>query len=136
MTQKTNQFNLTTRRYEISDLTRFVENHDHAVLLLDYRDRFGDEGCVGMAIVDLAAARIDTLLMSCRVIGRKVEDRLLDKAIDLCRSRGHPKIVGEYIPSRKNELVADFYEKHGFTPITEHSDGRIVYEKVIDDRRQ
>jgi FkbH-like protein len=136
MTQKTNQFNLTTRRYEISDLTRFVENHDHAVLLLDYRDRFGDEGCVGMAIIDLAASRIDTLLMSCRVIGRKVEDRLLDKAIDLCRTRGHPKIVGEYIPSRKNKLVADFYDKHGFTPVTEHSDGRIVYEKVIDDRRQ
>jgi FkbH-like protein len=136
MTQKTNQFNLTTRRYEITDLVRFVESHEHAVLTLDYRDRFGDEGAVGLAIVDLAEGRIDTLLMSCRVIGRKVEDRLLDKAIELCRFRGHPRIIGEYIPTRKNELAAGFYDSHGFMPIIKYSNGRITYEKVIDDRRQ
>lgn len=136
MTQKTNQFNLTTRRYEITDLARFVESHEYAMLMLDYRDRFGDEGSVGLAIVNLAEGRIDTLLMSCRVIGRKVEDRLLDKSIELCRSRGHSKIIGEYVPTRKNELVSGFYDDHGFVPVSRSPEGRITYEKFIDDRRQ
>jgi FkbH-like protein len=131
MTQKTNQFNLTTRRYDVTDLARFVQSEEHAVLMLDYRDRFGDEGSVALAIVDLAEGRIDTFLTSCRVIGRKVEDRLLDRAIDLCRARGHRKIVGEYIPSKKNQLAADFYEIHGFAPAATFADGRKIYERAI-----
>ena len=132
MTQKTNQFNLTTRRYDVTELARFVHSPEHAVLLLDYRDRFGEEGSVALAIVDLAEGRIDTFLTSCRVIGRKVEDRLLDKAVELCRERGHRKIVGEYIPTPKNQLAADFYEIHGFTPSVQYPDGRKIYERSID----
>jgi FkbH-like protein len=132
MTQKTSQFNLTTRRYEVTDLARFVHSKEHAVLMLDYRDRFGDEGSVALAIVDLAEGRIDTFLTSCRVIGRKVEDRLLDKAIELCRARGHQKIVGEYIPTKKNQLAADFYEIHGFAPSAAFADGRKIYERAIN----
>jgi FkbH-like protein len=135
MTQKTSQFNLTTRRYEVTDLARFVRSHEHAVLMLDYKDRFGDEGAVALAIVDLAEGRIDTFLESCRVIGRGVEDRLLDKAIELCRSHGHRRIVGEYIPTRKNQMVAEFYDSHGFMPLSKQADGRITYEKSIDDQR-
>jgi FkbH-like protein len=132
MTQKTNQFNLTSRRYEVTDLARFVQSKEHAVLMLDYRDRFGDEGSVALAIVDLAEGRVDTFLTSCRVIGRKVEDRLLDKAIELCRARGHQKIVGEYIPSKKNQLAANFYEIHGFEPSATFADGRKIYERAIN----
>ena len=135
MTQKTSQFNLTTRRYEVTDLARFVRSHEHAVLTLDYRDRFGDEGAVALAIVDLTEGRIDTFLESCRVIGRRVEDRLLDKAIELCRSYGHRRIIGEYIPTRKNQMVAEFYDAHGFVPLSKNNDGRITYERAIDDRR-
>jgi FkbH-like protein len=134
MTQKTNQFNLTTRRYDVTDLARFVESTQHAVLMLDYRDRFGDEGSVGLAIVDLSEGRIDTFLASCRVIGRKVEARLLDKAVELCRDRGLQKVIGEYIPSRKNKMVASFYEDHGFTPLQTGPDGGVTYEKPIDAR--
>jgi FkbH-like protein len=132
MTQKTNQFNLTTRRYDVTDLTRFVESSEHAVLMLDYRDRFGDEGSVALAIVDLAEGRIDTFLASCRVIGRKVEAQLLDKAVELCRERGLRKVIGEYIPTRKNKMAATFYEDHGFTLMLRAPDGRITYEKPID----
>jgi FkbH-like protein len=135
MTQKTNQFNLTSRRYDVTDIAGFLRSSQHAVLMLEYRDRFGDEGSVALAIVDLAEARIDTFLTSCRVIGRKVEDRLLDKAIELCRARGHQRILGEYIPSKKNQLVADFYETHGFTPMYVRADGRKIYERNIDARR-
>jgi FkbH-like protein len=134
MTQKTNQFNLTTRRYEVTDLARFVESTEHAVLMLDYRDRFGDEGSVGLAIVDLAQGRIDTFLTSCRIIGRKVETRLLNKAVELCRDRGLHKVIGEYIPSRKNKMVASFYEDHGFKPLRTGPDGGVTYEKSIDSR--
>jgi FkbH-like protein len=135
MTQKTSQFNLTTRRYEVTDLARFVRSHEHAVLTLDYRDRFGDEGAVALAIVDLAEGRIDTFLESCRVIGRRVEDRLLDKAIEVCRHHGHRRIIGEYIPTRKNQMVAEFYDDHGFVPLSKNNDGRVTYERAIDDRR-
>jgi FkbH-like protein len=102
------------------------------VLTLDYRDRFGDEGSVGLAIVDLAEGRIDTFLTSCRVIGRKVETRLLEKAVQLCRDRGLHKVIGEYIPSRKNKMVASFYIDHGFKPLSNSPDGRTTYEKAID----
>jgi len=131
MTQKTNQFNLTSRRYEVTDLARFVQSPEHAVLMLDYRDRFGEEGAVGLAIVDLAEGRIDTFLTSCRVIGRKTEHRLLDKVIELCSARGHRRVLGEYIPTRKNQLVANFYESQGFKLSLEHPDGRRLYEKAI-----
>ena len=135
MTQKTSQFNLTTRRYAVTDLARFVHSHEHAVLMLDYKDRFGDEGAVALAILDLAEGRIDTFLESCRVIGRRVEDRLLDKAIELCRGRGHRRIIGEYIPTRKNQVVAEFYDSHGFVALSKTTDGTVTYEKTIDDRR-
>jgi FkbH-like protein len=134
MTQKTNQFNLTTRRYNVTEIARFLNSEEHAVLMLDYRDRFGDEGSVALAIVDLAEGRIDTLLTSCRVIGRRIEDRLLDKAIELCRARGHQRIFGEFIPSKKNQLVAGFYDDHGFVPLSVSADGRTMYERTIDAR--
>jgi len=131
MTQKTNQFNLTTRRYQIPDIKRFTESPDHAVILLDYKDRFGSEGIVGMTILDLAAGRIETFLMSCRVIGRKVEDRILDKAAELFRARGHDRMLGEFIPTRKNALVTSFYDNQGFALSGEQADGTKLYERKI-----
>ena len=131
MTQKTNQFNLTTRRYQVPDLKRFVDSTDHAVILLDYKDRFGSEGAVGLAILDLPAGRIDTFLMSCRVIGRGVEERIIGKAIELFRQRGIAKMVGEFIPTRKNGLVASFYEGQGFSLVSQAEDGRKLYERII-----
>ena len=129
MTQKTNQFNVTTRRDEIPDITRFVASSEHAVVMLEYRDRFASEGAVGLAILDFADGRIDSFLMSCRVLGRKVEQRLLAKCLELFRERGIEKIIGEYIPTRKNQLAATFYEDHGFALTTELPDGRKLYER-------
>lgn len=131
MTQKTNQFNLTTRRYQVPDIQRFVESPDHSVILLEYKDRFGAEGIVGLAIADLAEGRIDTFLMSCRVIGRKVENRIIDKAGELIRAAGRTRMIGEYVPSRKNGLVSRFYEAQGFTLTQEFPDGRRLYERLV-----
>jgi len=131
MTQKTNQFNLTTRRYEVPDIRRFLDSPDHAVVLLEYKDRFGSEGAVGLAILNYAELRIDTFLMSCRVIGRKIEDRILSKIRDLFEARGCPRIVAEFIPTRKNQQVAEFYDSHGFTLLAEEQDGRRIYERTM-----
>lgn len=131
MTQKTNQFNLTTRRYEIPDIQRFLDSPDHAVLLLDYKDRFGSEGSVGLAILDYSEGRIDTFLMSCRILGRKIEDRILSKACDLFRARGCSRIIAEFIPTRKNQQVAEFYDSRDFILLSEEQDGRKIYERFI-----
>jgi FkbH-like protein len=132
MTQKTNQFTLTARRYNAKDIAQFVESTEHAVLMLDYRDRFGDEGSVALAILDLTEGRIDTFLASCRVIGRKVEQRLLEKAIELCRARGLKSVVGEFVPTRKNQMVSKFYEDHGFTRLDSQPDGTVLYERTLN----
>jgi FkbH-like protein len=132
MTQKTNQFNLTTRRYEIPDIQRFLDSVDYSVILLEYKDRFGSEGTVGLAILNLAESRIDSFLMSCRVIGRKVEDQILNKALDLFKAHGCRRIGAEFIPTQKNHQVAAFYESHGFSLIAEEQDGRKIYERMIE----
>ncbi len=132
MTQKTNQFNLTTRRYDIPDIRRFLDSPDHAVVVAEYKDRFGSEGAVGLAILDYSESRIDTLLMSCRIIGRKVEEQILSKVRDLFRARGCSNVVGEFIPSRKNQQVAEFYDTHGFNLVSQERDGRKVYERIIE----
>ena len=131
MTQKTNQFNLTTRRYEIPQIRHFLDSSDHAVVLFEYKDRFGSEGSVGLAIIDFADSRIDTFLMSCRVIGRKVEDRILETVCELCRRRGLTRITGEFIPTRKNQQVAGFYDSHGFLLLSNDADGRRLYERIL-----
>jgi FkbH-like protein len=131
MTQKTNQFNLTTRRYQIPDIQRFLESTDHTVILLEYKDRFGSEGAVGLAILDFEGCRIDTFLLSCRVIGRKVEDRILCEIYDQFKMRGLSKVSAEFIPTRKNQQVATFYDCHGFSLMSEDQAGRKLYERVI-----
>jgi FkbH-like protein len=131
MTQKTNQFNLTTRRYQIPEIQRFLDSPEYSVLLLEYKDRFGSEGSVGLAILNFRESRIDTFLMSCRVIGRKVEDRILAKAYELFRERGINRIMGEFLPTCKNQQVANFYGSHGFTLVAEEADGRKIYERFI-----
>jgi len=133
LTQKTNQFNLTTRRYQIPEVEFFLNSTDHAVVLLEYSDRFGFEGAVGLVILDYKECRIDSLLMSCRVIGRRVEDRLLQKACELFRARGCRRIIGEFIATSKNQQVVNFYDSHGFVLFEGKGDQRL-YEKVINER--
>ena len=116
LTQKTNQFNLTTRRYTESDIRGFGASPDHDVLAIRVRDRLGDSGIVGLAILrhDDHQTAIDTFLMSCRVLGRGVEDSLLVACLLASRRRGDREVVGEFIPTAKNARVAEFYPARGF----------------------
>jgi FkbH-like protein len=120
LTQKTNQFNLTTRRYTEQQIVDFTTRPDWHVFSIKVRDRFGDHGLVGVAIAHDQTegdhgklCEIDTFLLSCRVIGRTVETALLAYIADSARRRGCKRLVGWFFPTKKNAAARDFYQQHG-----------------------
>lgn len=117
LTQKTNQFNLTTRQYTEADIEKFVHSKNYRVYTLRLQDKFGDNGLTGVMIVRDEESKwyIDTFLMSCRIIGRTVETAFLSFVAEEARSHNISFVIGEYIPTAKNKLVEDLYQKHGFT---------------------
>jgi FkbH-like protein len=117
LTQRTNQFNLTSRRYDIADLEPLSQREDIAVLWLELRDRFGAYGLVGCGMVRVEGpdALIDTFLLSCRILGRRVEAALANRLARAARQRGARRLIGEYLPSPRNGQVADLYSRLGFT---------------------
>jgi FkbH-like protein len=125
LTQKTNQFNLTTRRYGAAEMAQAADGGNRAAFSLRLVDRFGDHGIVGLAVVriDENAAAIETFLLSCRVIGRSAETALLAFLVEWARSRRLERLEGEFIPTRKNAPAADFYARHGFAPAGQTSSG-------------
>lgn len=118
--QKTNQFNLTTRRQTLSEIERMYRSPETRICVLRNSDAFGDNGLVGVAIVRVGGMpagstwEIDSLLMSCRVLGRTIERFFLDYIVSEARAAGVRRIVGEYVPTQKNELVRTFYADAGF----------------------
>ena len=118
LTQKTNQFNLTSRRYSESDIASFASDPSMRVYGLRLRDRIDDLGLIGVAILRLAGnwAHIDSFLISCRALGRGAEIALLAHVVNHARSHGASHIRGEFCPTSRNGQVADFYSRHGFLP--------------------
>ncbi len=129
-TQKTNQFNLTTRRYEESDILQFIENPNSDAFCLRLHDRFGDSGIVGTAILRYQADQVyvDTFLLSCRVLGRGVESAFLNSLLKFSHAQGYREVIGEYLKTPKNAQVEPFYAKEGFVEIeTERTDERRLF---------
>lgn len=116
LTQKTNQFNLTTRRYSEQEIGEFQCSGQSEIFSVRVTDRFGDNGIVGVMIArrEGAACIIDTFLLSCRVIGRTVETAMLAFLLDRARIHGVERLEGWFLPTRKNAPASDFYAKHGF----------------------
>jgi FkbH-like protein len=115
---KTNQFNLTTRRYSEADVLAVMEDKRAFGAQLRLVDRFGDNGIIAIVIGRLqenADLVIDTWLMSCRVLGRQVEPTTLNLVAALAKELGAKRLVGEYIATPKNGMVRDHYAKLGFT---------------------
>tara|TARA_R110002096_G_scaffold16243_2_gene55547 strand:+ start:10322 stop:12052 length:1731 start_codon:yes stop_codon:yes gene_type:complete len=116
MTQKTNQFNLTTQRYTEAQLTEFVNNKDYDCFAFSVKDKFGDSGITGLCIIDYTnkqSASIDTLLMSCRILGRNIEFKFLEEILSKVFEKS-ALLYATYKPTKKNTQVADFYAKLGF----------------------
>jgi FkbH-like protein len=116
LTQKTNQFNLTTRRYTEQQIAEMAGSPDCRVWCLRVKDRFADNGLVGVSIArfDGPICEIDSFLMSCRVIGRTVETALLSHLAADARERGATVLQGWFFPTRKNAPAREFYREHGF----------------------
>jgi FkbH-like protein len=116
LTQRTNQFNLTTRRYTEVELRALRARADTLLLTAAARDRFGDSGIVGLAIVRLAGdqAELDTFLISCRVLGRRIEDAFLASVLWRARDRGARTCVADYLPTERNGVAKAFLTSRGF----------------------
>jgi FkbH-like protein len=114
---KTNQFNVTTRRYSDAQIRRFLATNDAMILVLRLSDRFGDHGLVStlIAVHEGNAVRIDSWLMSCRVFARSAEQFILRGLIDGARARGATSVIGEYLPTAKNGVVTELYPGLGFS---------------------
>ncbi len=116
LTQKTNQFNLTTHRYNEQQIAEMVSNPVWEVLSVRVKDRFGDHGLVGVAIThdERDTCEIDTFLLSCRVIGRSLETALLSHIAQCAAARGRKHLAGWFLPTKKNTPAAEFYARSGF----------------------
>ena len=122
LTQKTNQLNMTTRRYSEQDIQAFVDDPRVRVYWTRVDDRFGDNGIIGVMIVRDEGEQwvLDTFLMSCRVIGRTVETAMLGILADHAQQSGAKKIVGQFLPTAKNAPAKEIYAKHHFACIEEN----------------
>jgi FkbH-like protein len=116
LTQRTNQFNLTTRRYSEAEMRSLLESKAHEIYTVQLRDRFGDDGVVGLAVLrrEESALHIEAFLMSCRVVARGVETAFLTYLLKRAEEMGVATLVGEFRRTKKNEIAADFYQKQGF----------------------
>ena len=116
LAQRTNQFNLTTRRYTVAELEALAADPAAEAYTLALSDRFGDSGITGLAILRFldGTAEVDTLLLSCRVLGRRVEDAFLAFLAERARERGARFLAGRYVESPRNEQVRSFYADRGF----------------------
>lgn len=122
LTQKTNQFNLTTYRYTESQVDHFLADKKHEVYAMFVKDKFGDNGLTGVCIAkqdekDPKNVILDLLLMSCRIIGRNIEFVYVSHIIKDLAYKGYQTLTADYIPSKKNAQVEDFYDKVGLNLI-------------------
>lgn len=114
---KTNQFNVTTIRRTQDEVEALSADKDTLLIGMDIKDRFGEYGLVGVSIVQKETDEIwniDSLMMSCRVLGRGAETSLINKIAEAVKSRGGKTLKGQYIETKKNALVKDLFESHGF----------------------
>ncbi len=131
LVNKTNQFNVTTKRYTTQEISDFVKDPKSDVYCVSVEDRFGEYGIVGVAIL-LHSGQVsyfDTLLLSCRVLARGVESAIIGFGIEQSRRRGSSAIVGEVIETRKNGMVADLFERHGFE-LTASQEGKTTFTRA------
>jgi FkbH-like protein len=132
---KSNQFNLTTRRYTEAEIT--AAERDPSVFTLQVRltDTFGDNGMISVVICRKTGPEIwdiDIWLMSCRVLGRKVEEMVLREILKHARAAGILRLTGAYLPTERNKLVIDHYAKLGFTKMRDSDSGATHWELLTD----
>lgn len=127
---RSNQFNLTTRRYSEAECQRFMEDRAGGLpLYASLRDDLGDSGLIAAVVLRYRGAdlEIDAWLMSCRVLLRGVEDAMMNAVVSFARAHGFKSVRGLYLPTAKNAMAADFYARYGFARTGERSDGGVEW---------
>jgi FkbH-like protein len=117
LTQRSNQFNLRTVRYTEQEVENLMNSEDHHTISFTLEDKYGDNGLICVIVLekkDPETLFIDTWLMSCRVLKRGMEDFTLNTIIDTAKKNGFKYVMGEYLPTAKNQMVKDHYERLGF----------------------
>ena len=136
MTQKTNQFNLTTKRYTEGDIRNFIDDLDSNVYAFSVADKFGDSGVTGLCIISdnskNESPEIDTLLMSCRIIGRNIESAIMDYVMGKIKEKKIGELKAKYIKTLKNYQVKEFYDKCGFK-IVDRDESKVNYALSLMD---
>lgn len=138
LTLKSNQFNLTTQCYSNGEIERMILSRDYSVYSFNVEDRFGSCGLTGVLITHLETdiLRVDTFLMSCRVIGRGVEFSVWNHVFEDARAKGCTHVEASYIPTQKNAQVKDFYERLGLEFTLEEKNGTKHYRKELDQMKR
>lgn len=134
---KSNQFNLTTRRYSEDEVSAVQANRDAVTVQARLADMFGDNGMISTVICRQQGGNleIDSWIMSCRVLGRRVEEAILQHLVREAKSRGAIELIGRYIPTARNGLVKDHFEKLGFSKVNTDADGATTWRLVVGDYR-
>ena len=124
MTQKTNQFNLTTKRYTDADVKGFL-SRGWKIWCISVADRFGDNGITGCIMIN--DEEIDTFLLSCRILGKGIEKAFIKKIMALLKDSGASSVKAAYLPTAKNAHVKNFWEECGFALLAEEESGEKHY---------
>jgi FkbH-like protein len=132
--QRTNQFNLTTRRHDLAHLAAAANDHSRRLFALRAHDRLSDHGLVGAALVEMDGSRwrVESLVLSCRVIGYGVETAFVAALASAAREAGASTLEGEMVPTEKNHPARDCWARHGFAH-RETADGVETWERALDD---
>lgn len=133
LTNKTNQFNVTTRRYTSAEIETVANDSRYVTLYGRLRDKFGDNGLVSVVVGQVRGEElhIDLWLMSCRVLKRGMEAAMLDQLIAAARARGVTSVVGYYRPTAKNGMVREMFADLGFAPLTASEDGETTWRLEV-----
>jgi FkbH-like protein len=135
--QRSNQYNLTTRRYGQAQCEAFMCDDARVAFFLTLKDKLTDHGLIAVVILEEAssAMHIDTFLMSCRVLQRGVEDFAMNTIAAQARDRGKRFITGEYIPTAKNAMVREFYPRFGYDRTSRDDQGTERFSLCVEDYR-
>lgn len=137
LTNKSNQFNLTTRRCSLPEIEEIASNPEYITLYGKLQDKFGDNGVVSVVFghkeENTRVFHIDLWLMSCRVLKRDMEKAMLDELVEACRRQGIGSMRGYYYPTAKNAMVKDFYKLQGFSKVSEDEEGNTIWSYTIPD---
>ncbi|MBI4432089.1 MAG: HAD-IIIC family phosphatase [Candidatus Omnitrophica bacterium] len=131
--QRSNQFNLMTRRFSEAQCEQMASDHAYLPLYATLKDKFSDSGLISVVVMrwEGRVAFVEEWIMSCRVLYRGVEDQMMNAVFRYASEHGCTKVVGQYHPTAKNRMVEHFYGRYAFTPSAPAPDGAVVWEKEV-----